>query len=221
MNQEDTELFKIMEEKLYSGVISDILDQMLGFSDYCMSEKIRPTWPSGAMAGRAYPLLFMETVILPEEPYGKEIEALDKTPAGAVLVCACHASTKAAVWGELLSTLAIVRGGRGAIVDGLTRDVQRIEESHFPVFALGMKPTDSYGRSVVMEYGVPVECGGVRVNPGDVVFADVDGVVVIPAGKEKEVVARALAKAETETKVRAELREGAPLREVFDKYGVL
>lgn len=221
MTQQDAELFKTMEEKLYSGVISDILDQMLGFSDYCMSENIRPAWPSGPMAGRAYPLLFMDTVKLPEEPYGKEIEALDNTPSGAVVVCACHASTRSAVWGELLSTLAIVRGGRGAVVDGLTRDVQRIQEARFPVFALGMKPTDSYGRSVVTGYDLPVECGGIRVNPGDVVFADVDGVVVIPAGKENEVVARALVKAETETKVRQELRQGVPLCEVFARYGVL
>lgn len=221
MSKEDAELFKIMEERLYSGVIADVLDDLLGLGDYCMSEKIRPVWTSGAVAGRAYPLLFADTVRLPETPYGVEIEALDKTPEGAMVVCACHWSTNGGVWGELLSTLAKRRGARGAVMDGLTRDTRKIAEMNFPVFAAGIRPTDSYGRTLALEYDVPVECGGVRINPGDVVFADEDGVVVIPKGREEKVVARALEKAQNESKTREELRQGVPLRRVFDKYGVL
>ncbi len=91
----------------------------------------------------------------------------------------------------------------------------------FPVFSTGFKPVESSPRSMVVDYGCPIECGGVRVNPGDVVFGDFDGIVVIPIDVLPDVVAEAVQKVESENLTRDMLREGHLLREVYDKYGVL
>ncbi|MDG0812669.1 RraA family protein [Cohnella rhizosphaerae] len=123
--------------------------------------------------------------------------------------------------GELLSTASKMRGARGAIVDGLIRDTKKILELGFPVFATGTKPVDSQGRGLVIEYDIPVKCGGVLVHPGDVIFGDRDGIVVIPAALAEEAFRRALDKATRENHTRDELLQGRTLRQVYDKYGVL
>jgi regulator of RNase E activity RraA len=126
-----------------------------------------------------------------------------------------------APWGELLSTAAKARGARGAIVDGLVRDVRKIEELGFPVFAAGIKPVDSMGRGIVTAYNLPVECGEVLVHPGDFVFADFDGVVVTPRALVSRVIELATDKVRRENSSRSELKQGAYLSDVFKKYGVL
>jgi regulator of RNase E activity RraA len=138
-----------------------------------------------------------------------------------VVVVSTSYSGQNAPWGELLSTAARARGARGAVVDGLVRDVKKIDKLGFPVFAAGIKPVDSRGRGLVLDYNVPVECGGVMVNPGDLVFADYDGVVVIPAAVVPEVVSMATDKVSRENNSRKELMDGAFLKDVYDKYGVL
>ena len=114
--------------------------------------------------------------------------AIDSILPGEVVVVSTGGSRRNAPWGELLSTAAIARGARGAVVDGLVRDVRRIQELGFPLFAAGIKPVDSQGRGRVVACNVPVQCGGVLVSPGDLVFADLDGVIAIPAAIVDEVV---------------------------------
>jgi regulator of RNase E activity RraA len=114
-----------------------------------------------------------------------------------------------------------MRGGRGAIVDGLIRDTAKILELGFPVFATGTKPVDSQGRGIVIDYDIPVLCGGVMVHPGDVIFGDRDGIVVIPGAIIDEVFQLAMDKVTRENHTRDELLEGYTLRQVYDKYGVL
>jgi regulator of RNase E activity RraA len=138
-----------------------------------------------------------------------------------VVLVSTQQSKRNAPWGELLSTAAKARGAHGAVIDGLVRDVKKIEELGFPVLAAGIKPVDSMGRGIVTGYNVPVECGEVLVNPGDFVFADFDGVVVIPKLHVDEVLRLALNKATRENSSRAELMNGAYLRDVYRKYGVL
>ena len=110
-----------------------------------------------------------------------EIRAIDSVQPNQVVVAATNKSSRTCVWGELLSTATRARGGRGAVIDGHTRDVRLIERMGFPVFSTGMRPVDSRGRGMIVSYGEPVACGGVLVHEGDIVFADVD-VVVIPHG---------------------------------------
>jgi 4-hydroxy-4-methyl-2-oxoglutarate aldolase len=107
------------------------------------------------------------------------------------------------------------------VIDGLVRDTRKIGEMGFPVFAAGVKPVDSMGRGIVTAYNIPVECGGVLVHPGDMIFADADGVVVIPQGRIAEVLELAHDKVTRENHTRRELEEGSSLRDVFNKYGVL
>jgi 4-hydroxy-4-methyl-2-oxoglutarate aldolase len=106
-------------------------------------------------------------------------------------------------------------------VDGLTRDVREITEMGFPVFVRGVWPTDSLGRIEIVDYDVPVECGGAAVNPEDLVFSDVDGVVVVPSGVEHEVIEGAFEKVSGENEARDALRGGMKTSQAFAKYGIL
>lgn len=163
----------------------------------------------------------MDVYHVDEDPYGVEIEAVDSLMPGEIAVVATGDSKRNAPWGELLSTAALGRGARGAVIDGLVRDVKKIQALGFPVFAAGIKPVDSRGRGLVVDYNVPVDCGGVPVTPGDLVVGDFDGVVVIPARAVTDVVRLATEKVMRENQSRAELMKGKLLREVYRKYGVL
>ena len=216
----DLKLFDMMKEKLYSAVLSDALDQV-GLRDQAMRADIRPVFPEAVAVGRALAALSVDIYEVLENPYEKEIASVDLLKPGNVLVAATGRSTRTCFWGELLSTAARARGANGAVVDGYTRDVRQIVQMQFPVFAAGMNPVDSAGRGVVMDYNCPVSCGDVVVNPGDIVFGDIDGIVVIPKAAEKEVIQRAVDKVAGENRTREELQKGAYLRDVYEKYGVL
>jgi regulator of RNase E activity RraA len=158
---------------------------------------------------------------LPDRPYQKELEALDLLNPGDVVVFDTGDDLSAGVWGELLSTAAKAKGACGAVIDGLTRDAARICRMGFPVYARGISPYDSYGRSEVIAYDVPIECGGVSVQPGGIVFADYDGIVVIPERALTSVIELAEVKASRERIVDEEFRKGRKVAEVFAEYGVL
>jgi regulator of RNase E activity RraA len=219
-HQRDLALCEFAEKNLYTAVVSDSLDQ-LGARHQAMREYLRPLYPSCKVAGWARTISCSDLYHVPEDPYRIEIEAVDSLLPGEVAVVGTQKSIRNAPWGELLSTASRARGARGAIVDGLVRDVQKIEELGFPVFASGIKPVDSMGRGCVTAYNVPVECGEVLVQPGDFVFADYDGVVVVPKAMVTEVIELASEKVRRENSSRAELMKGAYLRDVFEKYGVL
>jgi regulator of RNase E activity RraA len=125
------------------------------------------------------------------------------------------------MWGELLSTHTRAKGGRGAIIDGLTRDSWGIVEIGFPVFATGLTPADSKGRLDVIATRVPIGLGGVLVRNGDLVVADYDGALAVPQEIEDEAIERALAKVAGENTVRDVLRAGASIQQVFRDYGIL
>jgi len=216
----DLELFAEIDANLYTAVVSDSLDQ-LGFWNQAMRENLRPLTPACRFSGWARTIAYADMHHVPEDPYGLEIEAVDSIVTGEVVVISTGGSKRNAPWGELLSTAAVARGARGAVVDGLVRDVKKIEELGFPVFAAGIKPVDSKGRGQVIACNVPVECAGVLVHPGDLVIADYDGVVVVPSALVEEVIRRAMDKVGRENHSRAELIGGARLRDVYDKYGVL
>lgn len=217
---EDLTLFEKIGRQLYTAVISDSLDE-LGYRDQAMSHSIRPLFPEVCVAGWARTVECVDVEEIPDDPYGMEIEAVDSLLSGEVAVISTGGSIRNAPWGELLSTAAMARGARGAVVDGLVRDVKKIEKIGFPVFATGIKPVDSKGRGVVVNYNVPVVCGGVSVFPGDLIAGDYDGVVAIPAVLVPEVLERAFHKVSSENRSREELQRGAFLRDVYEKYGVL
>jgi len=215
-------LRELAEGKLYVAVVCDILDE-LGYRAQAMHQRLRPLDPHNCtFIGRARTVqwMLMEYVI-EDDPYGLELEAMDSLMSGDVSVHNTDSAGTNAPWGELMSTAAMMRGAVGCVCDSQIRDCQKIIDLGFPVFMAGIRPLDSQGRGRVMAYDVPIVCGGVRVNPGDVVYADLDGVVVIPAGVAEQVLEAALLKVEKENISRKELLEGRLLKDVYAKYGVL
>ncbi|NLO82867.1 MAG: RraA family protein [Clostridiales bacterium] len=198
------------------------MDEM-GYRNQVMHQRLRPLDENCCtFVGRARTFRWMETdYVVEENPYGLEIEAMDSLQEGDVVVHSTDYSGTNAPWGELMSTVAKMRGAVGCICDSQIRDCLRIKALRFPVFYRGIRPQDSKGRGIVMAYDVPVRCGDVLVNPGDIIFADFDGIIVIPKGMEKELYERARAKVEAENLSRKELLEGKSLREVYEKYGAL
>jgi len=208
---------------LSAAVLSDVMD-VLGLMNQAMQPFVRPLDESLVLAGRARTGLYMLAYEVRdgENPYEVEIALVDDLKPGDVPVLACDGPTqRIAPWGELLSTAAQVRGAAGCITDGLVRDVRQIREMRFPVFHGGIGPLDTKGRARMVQRSVPVECAGVKVRDGDIVFGDVDGVVVIPQERAAEVLARASEKVAGEGRTRDELRQGRLLREVFEKYRIL
>jgi regulator of RNase E activity RraA len=218
----EAERFVWMKEHLYVPAVCDVLDG-LGYRTQAMHQRLRPLDPSHCvMVGRARTFRWMETdFVVEEDPYGQEIEAMDSLQPGEVVVHSTdHAGTNAP-WGELMSTVAVQRGAVGCICDSQIRDCLKIIALGFPVFYRGIRPLDSMGRARVMAYDVPVRCGEVLVKPGELVFADFDGVVVIPQAVEEEALRLAAEKVGKESASRTELKAGKTLREVFDRHGVL
>jgi len=211
-----------LRERLYAAVLSDVLDEV-GLRDQAMAARIRPLDDNLAMAGFARTGLFREVfhVAKGENPYELEITIIDDLKPGEIVVFGCGGSERIAPWGELLTTAARARGAVGAVTDGFVRDVRHIRKAQFPVFHGGIAPLDSKGRGKVADIDVPVACAGVHVEPGDLVFGDVDGVVVVPRRAEEEVLARAFEKVEGENATRDELARGAKLKDVFERFGVL
>jgi regulator of RNase E activity RraA len=156
-----------------------------------------------------------------ENPYGLEIEAMDSLKAGDVAVHSTDHSGTNAPWGELMSTISKLKGVAGCVCDSQIRDCVRIIEMGFPVYYTGIRPLDSKGRAIVKAYDVPVKCGDVLVYPGDIVYADFDGIVVVPKAAERDVFIKAKEKVHKENLSRKELLEGKSLKYVYDKYGAL
>jgi 4-hydroxy-4-methyl-2-oxoglutarate aldolase len=214
------EYYAPIEEKLYTAVLADVMDS-LGYPHQVMRHDIRPLYPEAKVIGRAATMLTADVYQTPDDPYKLELALLDELKSGEVVICATGGSTRAALWGELLTTHTRAKGGRGAIIDGLARDAMKMIQMQFPVFALGLLPADSRGRIEVIATRVTVEVGGVLVHDGDLVVADYDGCVAIPQMIEEQVISQALHKVSQENVVREILRKGASIQQVFKEYGVL
>jgi regulator of RNase E activity RraA len=220
----DAERFSFIRANLYVAAVCDILDAM-GHRQQGMHQRLRPLLPDRrncGFAGRARTFRWMEAnYVVEDDPYGLEIDAMDSLGPGDVAVHSTDYGGTNAPWGELMSTVARRNGAVGCVCDSQVRDCNRIIDMGFPVYCAGIRPLDSKGRGRVMAYDVPIMCGEVLVRPRDLVFADFDGVVVIPKEVEDEVLEQAREKAGKESASRAELLAGRTLREVYDKYGVL
>ena len=211
-------------KSLYGGVICDILDEM-GYRNQAMHQRLRPLLPdirNCGFMGRARTFEWKEIDYIDEEnPYGLEIEAMDSLNKGDVVVHSTDFNSTNAPWGELMSTIAKRKGVVGCVCDSQVRDCVRIIEMNFPVYYAGIRPLDSKGRGLVIAYDVPVQCGEVLVNPNDLIFADFDGIFVIPKLIEKELIQKAEEKVHAENLSREELLNGKTLREVYNRYKVL
>ncbi len=205
---------------LYSAVVADTLDR-LGLRGSAMAAHIRPLYAHAKAAGFAATVHCVEVDGPPadrEDWYRGELEAVDALEPGDVMVVS---TCRGCYWGELLATASRFRGARGIVADAYTRDTLALIEMEFPTFVAGISPEDSLGRIDVDATGMPVECGGVTVHPGDLVLGDHDGVVVVPSSAADEVLTLAEEKVAGENLVRDELARGMPVSEAFRKYGVI
>ena len=207
-------------EELYSAVIMDVMDQM-NVRVQCMNPEVKPLVPSMKTWGEAVTMYFETVTDVPEKPFQLEMEVLDDAKEGQVIVSQCNDPGLSAFWGGLLTNAAVGRKVAGAISDGGARDYNEIVELDFPTFCKGLTPYDSCGRMDGKERDIPIVCGGIRVCPGDLIYGDVDGVVVVPQDIADEVIAKAWEKVQGENTVREELRAGASVVKTFEKYGIL
>jgi regulator of RNase E activity RraA len=211
---------EVVRDRLSSAVLADVLDA-LGHRESALPPNIRALRPEWKIFGPVATLEAVTVATEPAHPYAVEMECIDQLLPGEVLVATTHGDMGSALWGELLSTAAHARGAVGAVVDGLTRDAARILAMGFPVFACGFNPLDSKGRLDCVGHGAPIRIGRCVVRPGDWVFGDIDGVVVIPERLADTALIKAMAKVSGENRVREELAKGRSLREVFAEYGIL
>lgn len=202
-----------------SAITADALDA-LGYRDQVMTSRVGPVVASMRVVGRAYPVVVVEDLSRPEHPYDGEMQALAAMGPGDVGVYGVEGSSRAAAWGELFSCAAIGRGVAGVVVDGCIRDARQIADLGFPVFAADRSPFDTLARARVDRHGDEAVCGGQTVRRGDVVVADVDGIVVVPAGVVTEAAAFIGNKHRLEVGAREDLMAGMSIRDVWEKYGV-
>jgi len=196
----------------------------LGYLNQALDRHIRPLDDSKTLFGPARTALIEKVAPgtpRPDNPYELTINVMDDLNPGDVVVRACGDIGPAASWGELLTAAAMGRGAAGLVTDGQVRDVHLIREVGFPVFTNGVSPLDGGGRHEMTAADVDVVCGGVPISPGDYLFADVDGVVAIPAAILEAAIKGAFEKTEGENATRDELLAGNSLSEVYAKYGIL
>jgi regulator of RNase E activity RraA len=210
----------MMRESLYAAVVSDALD-VLGFRRQSPRVSLRPYGGEQLLVGRCKTTLWADMYHQDPRPYELELLAVDGCQPDDVMICAAGGSVHSALWGELLSTASRNTGCIGAIVDGAVRDVAKIRQLSFPVFARGTSVYDSQNRQRVIDLDVPVEIDGVCFSPGDLVFADLDGVVVVPRAVEQEAIQRAWDKVHAENRTRDAIRGGMKAADAYKKYGVL
>lgn len=210
----------MMRESLYSAVVSDALDS-LGYRNQSPRVQLRPFTVEGLLVGRCKTTLWADMYHDDPRPYELELKAVDSCHPDDVIIAAASGSVYSALWGELLSTASRNTGCVGGIIDGAIRDVRKMAEMKFPIYARATSVYDSLNRQRVIDLDVPVEIAGVRFCPGDLVFADIDGVVVVPQAVEEEAIRRAWNKVHAENEVRDSIRAGMKATDTFAKYGIL
>lgn len=216
----ETITLDMMRESLYSAVVADAVDG-LGFRHQSPRLAFAPVTGINKIVGRCKTTLWIDFAHDDPNTYDLELKAVDSCRPDDVIIAAAGGSLRSAIWGELLSTAASRAGCVGAIVDGAVRDIDKMEQMRFPVFARGTSVYDSMNRQKVVDADVPVEIGGVRFSPGDLVIADRDGVVVVPREVEDKVIQRAWKKVHEENHVRDEIRNGMKAYDAWKRYGVL
>jgi regulator of RNase E activity RraA len=224
----DDDLFALVERELFTGVVGDVMDK-LDLQHQFLPPQIQPLRQDMVVLGRAMPALsvdvFAERIAgsanrLMDKSFGLMLEALDDLRKNEVYVNT-GSSPRNALWGELMSTRARKLGSRGAVLNGYVRDTKAILNMSFPTFAFGSYGQDSAPRCKVVDFRIPIEVGQVRVRPADIIFGDIDGVLLVPVEVEDEVFTRALEKARGEKLVKKAIEKGSSAVEAFEKYGIM
>jgi len=224
----DDELFAIAKNELYTAVIGDIMDKM-GYLHQFLPPQIHPLKDSMFLIGRAMTVLEADTFEelssftanpIMAKPFGLMLEALDDLKRNEIYICT-GSSPSYALWGELMSARAMKLGASGAVVNGYSRDSTGIMNLNFPTFSYGRYAQDQAPRGKVIDFRVTLEIESVRINPGDIIVGDIDGVCIIPKAIEEEVFRRAVEKARGEKTVKKAILSGISAKEAFEKFGIM
>jgi len=191
---------------LTASGLSDALDQ-LGIAGQCHG--IMPLSRSFRIVGRAWTLRYGPVGLDP----GSVGDYIDDIGAGQVVVLDNQGRLDATVWGDLLTTTAAARAIAGTVIDGVCRDVDRSLELSYPIFSRGNWMRTGKDRVRVEETGGPVSIGGIRVEPGDLLLGDGDGLVAVSAERADEVIAAAVEIERAEAAIRDAIANGATLRD--------
>jgi len=211
---------EMLRRVLTSALVCDALDAE-GFTHQSPRAPLEPFAGDGILVGRCRTTLWADMFHVDPRPYELELRAVDGSQPDDVIIAAGGASMRSGLWGELLTVAARNAGCLGVIVDGAVRDIQRVREMGFSVFARGTCPYDSRDRQRVIDIDVPVEIEGVRFEPGDLVVGDADGIVVVPRRVEHAVIRRALAKVHAENRMKAAIAGGMRATAAFEEFGIL
>ncbi len=214
----DSELFELIRSTLYTPVIGDVLDG-LGFYDQFLPQPVQPMREDMVVIGRAMPVLIENVLGKRQDPFAMLTQALDQIEHGEIYITT--EALDCATWGEIMTATAKKRGGVGAVINGFHRDTPQILEQNWPVFSRGRYAQDASVRAAVVDFRCPIYINRVRVDPGDLIFGDLDGVLVVPRVAETEAIQKALEKARGEKVVRKEIEDGMSSTSAFEKYGIL
>ena len=212
--------FEKLSNVLYSGLVCDTLD-FFGYRNQSLGREFFPVLPEANLFGRAYTVVAKDIFEMPEDALVNQCRSIDDMKPGDIYVLSFLGKGNCGIWGEIMSTGARVKGGLGAIIDGVVRDTKMIMEMGFPVFCKGHLPTTSKGRAEITEWQVPVMIDGVRINPGDLIFADIDGVAIIPQEIADKVIERALQVLSSENVVRDKILNGDSIVDTYIEIGAI
>lgn len=224
----DDELFDLAKRELFVALVGDVMDKM-GLLHQFLPPKIKPLRNDFVVLGRAMPVLecdvFDEVVgqtnnPVMKKPFGLMFHALDDLKKNEVYICT-GASPRYALWGGLMSTRAIKLGAAGAVLHGWSRDSDEILKLNYPTFSYGGYAQDQGPRGKVVDYRIPIEIERIRITPGDIIYGDRDGVVIVPRNAVNEVFTKALEKARGEKLVKKALENGMSTVEAFEKFGIM
>jgi regulator of RNase E activity RraA len=198
--------------------VADATEQLYGQPSF-MSHEMRPLFTT-KFAGPAVTVL-MKKEEHKEGPAASQgmLDAIDHAPAGSVYVMVLPDGSDTAGIGGLMGTCMRARSLAGAVVDGSIRDTPQLRRLQFPVFSRGVVPSTSINHYRFAGVNVPVTCGGVRVNPGDIVTADEDGVAVVPRDKAAEVLKKAQELDDTEHRMYPFLEKFKSMKEALARFG--
>lgn len=209
-----------MVKNMYSGILSDVLDEM-GYRNQTIGRKYKPLKDETVIFGPAFTSIATVVYSMPEDPLTAQCKIVDQLGEDEIYVLATRGDYNCAVFGELFATAVLARKGAGVLLDGLARDIKQIKEMDFPLFYVGSDPRTSKGRTEINEHQIPVVIDGVTINPGDIIFGDIDGVVVVPKNIAREVFEKGIEIIEKEDKVREGLLEGKSLESVYKEIGAI
>ncbi len=209
-----------LKKTLYCGILCDVLDQK-GYRHQALSNNIAGLNDDTVIFGPAFTSIGTEVYSMPKDPLTAQCKVVDQLGEGEIYVLVTRGNYNCAVFGELFATAVKGRKGAGVLLDAYARDMKELKKMDFPLFFRGKNPLTSKGRCEINECQIPVIIDGVTIRPGDYIFGDIDGVVIIPKEVVEEVIDESLKTIEKEDEVRRRLQNGSSLQQAYNDIGAI